>query len=161
MLPNEKHYQGNYRVKVKNKAKNPFFSSYLMGWIKNTILPRKKITTKTFFAISEKERAFVEKMFNEFRMFSENNNIPIIINFISILEDNGNLQIIKNLALKNGLYFVDATGDIDPDSFEDYCINKLDHHPNGMANRIFADALLSFDPLNTILNKKKEELLSE
>ena len=52
-----------------------------------------------------------------------------------------NPRKIRELALKHGFAFVDTTARFENTNINDYAIYLTDKHPNGEANRIFADVI--------------------
>ncbi|MGK0388592.1 MAG: hypothetical protein ACI94Y_001322 [Maribacter sp.] len=157
-LPPEKHYEGNYKVKIKKSSGTPFFSYYLSGLVERSFA---STTKKQMFGIKPKEKAFMDQIFKKYSEFSEANNIPIIISVLAVLEENGNLAIIQETAAKYKIPITDSYGMIDPAELSKYTISKLDHHPNAKANKIYADDVLNFEPFQDIIKSCKQELNSQ
>ncbi|MBL4710599.1 MAG: SGNH/GDSL hydrolase family protein [Flavobacteriales bacterium] len=151
-LPPDKHYEGNYKVKIKKSRGTPFYSCYLCGLIERAFA---STTTKQMFGIKPKEKAFVDQMFKEYSEFSKANNIPIIISVLAVLGDNGNLAIIQEIATKYKLPITDSYGMIDPTELSAYTISKLDHHPNAKAHKVYADDILDFGPFKELIKNRK------
>lgn len=154
-LPPAKHYEGNYKVKIKKSSGKPFYSFYLGGLIDRAL---SSTTTKQMFDITQEEIAFVDKMFGIYSAWSNANNIPIIINVVAVLPDNGNLATIQALADKHGLPITNSYGKIPADELPDYTISKLDHHPNAKANQAYATSLLEFEPFQQVLESSRAAL---
>jgi hypothetical protein len=154
-LPALKHYDGDYKVKIKKREKDPFYAFYLGGLIEKSFA---KTNTKQLWGMTTEQKVFVNIKFSEFKQFSDSTGIPIVICVVSVLEDNGNLAILRSIAEKHNLPITDTYDKINPKELREYTISKLDHHPNKKANKIYADNLLSFDPFKEIISKKKFEI---
>ena len=151
-IPSEKHYQGDYKVKIKKKRRGLFYSSFLKFFITN-LIDAQTPSRKTIFEINPPQIEFMENLFSQFGAFSRKNNIPIIINYLSFLEDNGNLNIVKELARKNDIFITDSVGKFDYENVSQYFICKFDQHPNEEAHYTFAESLLNSKDFLKIINQ--------
>ncbi len=145
-LPNEKHIQGNY--KVKPVISPPFLTSYLGKLIQSTFNsePQKELI------INEAQKTFIDQMFASYAAFSNENNIPIIITYLSTEEDHDNLAIVQDLATKNNLPFAHSKDKFNYNKLGSYQVNIFDAHPNEKGHQVFANTLLSFQPFLDIVN---------
>lgn len=148
--PSEKHYAGEF--KPQEKVRFQFFLERLVQRA-NFTKPKRRGGRNP---ITKSEKKFTDTMFNEFRVYSDKHAIPIIIQYLSIIPNNENLTTIKGLAEKNGLYFLDSDGKFDNKELKKYFIVPgLDPHPNRLANSIFANTLLSYQPFMDILYQRE------
>ncbi len=149
-LPNKKHTKGNYKVK---KVSSPFFISYLNKLIESALsskLNKEKI-------INNKRKEFIDQMFNTYANFSRENNIPIILTYLSTEQDHHNLEIIQSLAIKNNLPFAHSKDKFNYEKPANYRVNIFDAHPNESGHQIFANTLLSFQSFLDIITSKNED----
>lgn len=155
-LPNKNHYRGKFRLKAN--PENIFFKCYIKElWDK----AKKGERVRRIRPIRPDQEAWVDEMFANYSAFSKENQVPIIIDYLSILESDKNLEAIKDLAIKNDLYFVDAGNRFNSEHVKSYRINVFDGHPNEKANDIFAEVLLEYQPLLDIIAERKKVILSE
>lgn len=156
-LPAEKHYEGDFRVKVKEGGRKPFFSFYLGGLIERTFAASG--TGSRMFDMQPEQRAFIDDMFGQFSTFSKDNNIPVLISVLSVLPDNGNMAIVQEIANRNNLPITNSFGKIPIEELSSFTISKLDHHPNAKAHKVYAQNLLEFDKFQEIIKEQSNELL--
>ncbi|MFT5264790.1 MAG: hypothetical protein ACI8YQ_003539 [Polaribacter sp.] len=149
-LPNKQHTKGNHKVK---ETSNPFFISYLNKLIESTV--NRKLYEE--LNINNRQKEFIDQMFNTYATFSYENNIPIILTYLSTEQDHHNLDIIQSLAIKNNLPFAHSKGKFNYEKPASYQVNIFDAHPNELGHQIFANSLLSFQPFLDIIIPKKGE----
>ncbi len=155
-LPSEKHYEGNYKIKIKDKGKKPFFSCYLAGLIERTFA---STTTKRMFDMEPQQITFMDEMFGKISAFSMANDIPVIINVLSLISDNGNMATVQEIAARYKIPMTDSFDRIDPKELSSNIISKLDHHPNAKANKVYARALLEFDKFQEMIEEQRRDLV--
>ncbi len=142
-------------MKIKDNNDIPFFSFYLGGLIDRAL---SSTTKKQIFDIKQEEIDFVDQLFGAYSAWSQTNNVPIIINALTLLPDNGNFAIIQALAAKHNLPITDSYGKINHEQLADYTISKLDHHPNAKAHKQYANSLLEFDAYQQVLEACAQRL---
>jgi hypothetical protein len=157
-LPSEMHYKGKYEVKIQKEGRKQFFSFYLGGLIDRSL--GSSIPSQMFDMQSD-QVSFMDDMFGKFSAFSEANNIPIIINVLSLLPDNGNDAKVQELAMLHNLPIVDSFDKINYEKESSYIISKLDHHPNAKANKIYAQSLLEFDKFQEVVLQRSQVLTGD
>ena len=84
----------------------------------------------------------MQAIFSEIGSFSRQNNIPVVVAYL----DNRPVQCdtLEHLVTQNGLYFINVSLRFLHTDFRDYVVHAIDSHPNGKANRIFADSLYEY-----------------
>lgn len=156
ILPKETQITGEFVPKVPKTRTSNFFTSYLKEIIQDTYWP--KAPSKAIRqGLGEEQEVFIQEIFSQFQAYSDANQIPFFINYLSIIKDNGNADIIKKIAQQNNLYFVDAYDQLDLHHLDKYRVHRLDQHPNRAANELFANALLVFPAFQEIVSKKGSE----
>ncbi|MFY0591772.1 hypothetical protein [Roseivirga sp.] len=155
-LPAQQHYEGDFSVKVKKKGRKPFFSFYLGGMIERTFASSRN--KSRMFELGPEQKVFMQDMFRQFQTFSQVNDIPVVISVLSVLPDNGNMEIVQEIADQYHIPITNSLGEIPPKKLSSYVISKLDHHPNAKAHKIYADNLLNFPKFQEVIQEQKEEL---
>jgi len=127
----------NFTIKPK---KNMFWDSYLK---KLLII---KFNAKIIEPVPyEAEHAkYVDKQFQDFQAIFTKNNSKGLIFYMDLTYNPMHIAEIRSLAEKNNLLFLDVSKFFQDKNLFKYIVNELDPHPNGKANKIFADTLSSF-----------------
>ncbi|MHA7057582.1 SGNH/GDSL hydrolase family protein [Aquimarina sp. M1] len=126
-----------FRIKPK---KNVFWDSYL-----KKLLQIKLFSPAYKPIIYESHQLnFVNDKFKELQQILEENNIKGLIFYLDLVYDPIRVQQIKELSIRNNLFFLDISILFKEKELSNYIVNELDPHPNGRANLIFAKALKDF-----------------
>ena len=112
---------------------SPFFGSFLYQYgLKRLILGANR-------RLRRLDTAYVNENFARLSALSARAKMPIVIAYL--FRSMGETEQVEELARSHQLDFVDVTEQFDQSRLSDYYIYTIDHHPNGEANRIFADAI--------------------
>jgi hypothetical protein len=125
-----------------------FFNLYSLELIKSM----SRIAVKSFSSFwtkesyAQKEVEYMKEMFARMQALSKEVNVPIVIAFLANRQiGTEKIGLVGKLAEENGLLFVDVSSSFAGTKVKDYSIHHpIDSHPNGKANRIFADQIHSF-----------------
>ncbi|MEL6969012.1 MAG: hypothetical protein AAFO02_02490 [Bacteroidota bacterium] len=151
-LPRQSHYNGKFKAKSPKDTTNPFFKFYLLEIIKSQ-LGLVEMNRNHKVVIGKEETAFINDMFGQFAQKSQELNIPVFIHYLAYHPDQGNLPLIKQIANKHHLHFIDSFDQLDTDHPEKYTLNLLDSHPNQYANEIFANSILTFPAFRALIQR--------
>lgn len=146
-IPPSKIFERPYKVKPTTY---PFFKSFVLDKLKGITNNKRKIDNAETF--TEGRKNYVSNIFSEMEAYSKQNNIPIIIMHLSNQYNKVYAKELEELVVENGLIFADVSLPFAGKDFGEYIIYPTDNHPNGKANRIFADELYGY--LNPILGNK-------
>jgi hypothetical protein len=146
MLPEKGHLEGSFKAKPKSGPS--FFTSYFIGLIKFVLFPSKSSLEEVMKAAEEE---FIGTMFKAYQDFSLKHDIPIIITYLSNRAPTKDAETIRAIAKKNNLPFCDTSKAFQDTNPRAYRVSPFDAHPNGAANDIFVETLLSFEPLMELL----------
>jgi hypothetical protein len=132
-----------FRVK---RTSNGFFKLHafsLLGDVwKYGVLPRMRGAVRTAEPDPEaqrREREYVDRMFGEIGALVGEHGIPLVVVFVNNVPSDA--RQVRELASKHGFAFIDASAGFAGTAIGDVSIYLTDKHPNGKANRIFADAI--------------------
>ena len=104
---------------------------------------------------SQDQKEYMNKIFSKMHDTSQENNIPIVVIYLSYWQRES--KPIEELVTANGLLFVDVSSSFVAAKVSDYAIyHPIDSHPNGKANRIFADKIYNFLIERKLLVKRDE-----
>jgi hypothetical protein len=93
--------------------------------------------------VSPMQREYMSNIFSKMRTISVDNSIPIIVVYLS--NRRREFKSVEEVVMANRLLFVDASSSFEGTKVSDYAIyHPIDSHPNGKANRIFAEKIYNF-----------------
>jgi hypothetical protein len=141
-------FEQPYKVKP---ATYPFFKSFVLEKLIHITKSKRKIKNAVVF--TEERKKYISHIFSEMKAYSKQSNIPIIIIHLSIQYNKVYANELEALVVDNGLNFADVSLPFAGKNFREYMIYPTDGHPNGKANRIFADELYGY--LNSILGNEE------
>ena len=105
--------------------------------------------------LTDRQARYLERVFGELAAFSEAEEIPVVLVYLSNQEEN--YQTIEELALANGIeHFLDVSSAFRGTKLSDYRILPIDNHPNAKAHRIFADRTYEYLVKENLLRKKAQ-----
>ena len=127
----------DFTIKPK---KHVFWDSYLKKLLKI------KLNSKTADPISYQPEhvQYIDEQFQTFQDIFTKNNSKGLVFYMDLVYDPVRVAQIKLLAKENNLLFLDISEFFQDKNLFTYIVNELDPHPNGKANKIFADKLSSF-----------------
>lgn len=148
LTPRNGIFEQEYKVKP---VTYPFFRSFVVEeTLKQTLRMLKNENNKqkinNAVTFSKKQNKYMSHIFSEMNAYSEKKNIPIIIIYLHYLHNERYASELEELVVDNGLNFVDVSLPFKGENVNEYRIYRTDGHPNGKANRIFAEQL--YDYLN-------------
>lgn len=142
IIPDNEIFERPYKVKFKSY---PFLKSYVIGKVisrlENNSSDSKVYNNEIF---SEQQRKYMLDIFSKMYEFGNDKNIKIIIVNLSHRYNEKYVEELERLIIDTGLYFVDVSLPFKGTDVLEYRINPTDGHPNGKANRIFAEQLYNF-----------------
>ena len=147
-IPPSKRFEQPYKVKPTTY---PFFKSFVLEALKRITKSKRKIDNAVI--LNEERKKYMSNIFTEMKEYSKQNNIPIIIMHLSIQYNKVYANELEELVVDNGLNFADVSFPFAGKDISEYMIYPTDNHPNGKANRIFAEELYGY--LNPILGNKE------
>jgi lysophospholipase L1-like esterase len=166
-IPQEHELTHPYRVK---KTTRPFFSypfaarrlltelldatSSLRGDLSR--IERQSQAVKIPF-YSEEETAYMSSLFSQISATGVEHDTPIVVVFLSHQSTEKWSQAAKELAKiveGHGLYFLDTSPAFENTQLKDHRIYATDNHPNGRANKLFADTIYDYlHKMNLLKNR--------
>jgi hypothetical protein len=146
LLPSKGQLEGSFNAKPESGPS--FFTSYFIGLINFVLFPPESSEEGNMKA---EEEAFVGTMFKAFQDFSLTHDIPIFITYLSNRAPTKDVEKIRVIAKKNNLPFCDTSEAFKDTKLRAYRVSPFDAHPNGKANDLFVETLLSFEPLMELL----------
>ncbi len=154
IVPDNEIFELPYKVKPKTY---PFFKSYVIDKI---VLKLKKDSNvnkiKSSEIFSEEQRKYMFDFFSKMNEFSNDKSIKIIIVCLSHRHNGKYVKELEKLVIGNGLHFVDVSLPFKGADVLEYRINPTDGHPNGKANKVFAEQLYDHLKKSNLLDKKKD-----
>ena len=162
IVPAQEHFEHPYKVKPKTY---PFFKSYVIdkvasklnrlkrGLLKNDNNVGKIQSRKVF---SEQQEGYMLDIFSKMKEFCKGNNMQLIIANLTHRYNERYSKALEELVIDRGLHFVDVSLPFKGANILEYTFNPTDGHPNGKANRIFAEQLYDYLNKKNLLNKKKD-----
>jgi hypothetical protein len=143
LVPPDKWFQKQYQPKRKTY---PFFESFLVTQALSLVkLKRnkffKKMNKENF---SEDQLQYMKRIFSKIGTISKEKNIPVVVAYLSNENPAPRTQLVKRIVTEKGLHFIDATTSFHGTNISDYRIYAIDSHPNGKANKIFAETIYNY-----------------
>ena len=158
-IPPNKRFEQQYKIKP---ATYPFFQFHIIKRAKQRIFKNKnkrgKRKINNAVPFSEEQKKYMSHIFSEMKAYSMEKNIPIIIIYLDNKYNERYASELRELVVDNGLYFVNVSLPFKGTNVNEYMIyqKRKEGHPNGRANRIFAETL--YDYLNLNSGNKKNFL---
>lgn len=121
-----------------------FFTSYSYKLLKKIkILPGRNKSALEFVRLHLRRIFLLDNALFKIAQFSEENSIPVSIVVLDHDYQHNKLgkKIEKEVSKKGNLFFSNTLPFFRHENFVDYCIYKVDMHPNAEANRIFAEVI--------------------
>lgn len=138
--PKEKHNRDDYMVKER---KNGFLKSYLRELALKALFRGEDISNYANRKVSQEELTFINSMFMEYKKFGFENDIPILIQYLSLHNRPDRLGSIKHIAHSLSIPFVDSEKDFSGKDIPQFYVDPLDPHPNKLAHEMFGMSLLN------------------
>lgn len=135
---------------VSRRATRPFFESFIIKQLRLVTRQWEARSSTggapgdTLAAPSETERDHVANIFSEMKALSGDRAIPVVVAYLDNRYQRGASKIIEDIVRTSGLHFVDASRPFEGTDIRDYRLHAVDEHPNGTANRLFADQILQY-----------------
>ena len=145
-IPSEKHFQNQYKVK---RQTYPFFKLFALNEMIRGI--KKRLAKRDFqenqvgnqYGVSKEKQEYGRNYFSKMGIFSKENNIPIVVVFLA-RRPFKHSKLTEKLTIDSGLYFLDVSSSFKGKNLKDYKIYAIDNHPNGKANKIFAERIYDY-----------------
>lgn len=164
IIPPNRVFEQPYRVK---KNTYPFSQSFALYGSKLALIKVKTLlrSIKQPFAghdtgpFSQEQKNYMSQIFSKMSIFSKDNNIPIVIAYLSPRYNRKVAKAkkeIEDIIIGSGLpYFVDVSSSFKGTTFSEYRIYAIDNHPNGKGHKIFADGLYDYLQNMKLLDSRK------
>ena len=137
----------------------PFYQSFVFKGISRYFENRKISTMSDSREVfSGQEKSYMSEYFSEFKNFSDRLEIPIVFALVSNSYEKRYSEELRKLLAQNGPYFTDFSLAFKGVGIKEYRIFPHDRHPNGKANKIFADHLYVFLKKMNLLGEKNPEI---
>jgi len=142
LLPPDRLYQKQFKPLRKTY---PFSESFL---IKQALTLMKSFFKKgeeeNFSERQYRQEQYMKRIFSKIGTISKEKNIPVVVAYLSKENPVPRTQLVKRLVTEKGLHFIDVTTSFHGANVSDYRIYAIDFHPNGKANKIFADTIYNY-----------------
>lgn len=124
----------------------PFYESFVFKALRAAFGPsryriRQGLSTEPI-VITEEQQGRLDEYLSKMGTWSQERRIPVVVAYLSNRPRNP--AVVEELAVRNGLHFVDVTSSFEGTELEDYIIYSIDGHPNADAHRIFSERIYDY-----------------
>jgi len=137
LVPPDKLFQKQFKP---NRKTYPFFESFLIKQALSRVNFKKG---ENFYKRQHKQEQYMKRIFSKIATISKEKNIPVVVAYLSYRQA-PRTQLIKRIVTEKGFHFIDVTPSFHGTNVLDYRIYAIDSHPNGKANKIFADTIYNY-----------------
>ena len=136
----------------------PFFHSFaIKELIRHLVRRDNGLNDKVVF--TEPQGKYMSDIFSKMNAYSKEHNIAVVIVYLSHRYNEYSRKYSKELrkiVKGSGLNYIDVSLPFRKTNFNEYKIHTLDAHPNGKANRIFADKIYARLNKNLFVKRKDD-----
>jgi hypothetical protein len=141
LLPSDKLYQKQFKP---NRKTYPFFEFFLIKQALSRVKSFfKKGDKENFSERQHRQEQYMKRIFSKIGTISKEKNIPVVVAYLSYRQT-PRTQLVKRIVTEKGFHFIDVTTSFHGTNVSDYRIYAIDSHPNGKANKIFADTIYNY-----------------
>ena len=128
---------------VPKPETHAFFTSFArQGFLLAKEFERKKERATRPRRLKRVDKRYLSKYLAKLGDFSREASVPVVVVLLDIAVVKS--RFLKKKLSNNGIYFLNATLPFEGKKYADYVVNPLDSHPNGAANKIFADEIYAY-----------------
>ena len=136
-LPNLDAFKRPYQVKPEVNGFIHFYSLELLG----DVYKKNYNWLRGRYSGDNADPVYVDEQFKELSAIVSAAQIPLIVAYIDNKAASTDLEMVRSSAERYGFEFIDATINFSKEISKSHIIYLTDRHPNGAANRVFADTL--------------------